>query len=282
MKDKTMRTVLVGMIVIAAAAASAGVVATESFDSYSPGAFANGSSGGTGWAAGWIIPGTVAPTIEVGGLSYSSGAVSINGGTHRLRQDVASDISGAAFPAMRALGTVQTGTLYMSMLVRPISTEDNDFYQFGLAEGAGEPYGSVVIDHLSNTDYRVRAGNSLDGLNGSLGVALTNNDTVLLVVKVHKISSNYTVTACANPTSLTEGANTWVTAGAKAGYDQISHWAFRSARIETTDEIDIDEIKIATTFAEVVTGSAAGGDLVPEPAGLGLVGLALVLKRRRN
>ena len=40
------------LMALAVPAARAGVVATENFESYSPGAFANGSSGGTGWAAG--------------------------------------------------------------------------------------------------------------------------------------------------------------------------------------------------------------------------------------
>ena len=124
--------ILVLTLALAASAAQAGVVAVEDFESYGTGALANGSSGGTGWAAGWVVSGSAAPTIEAGGLSYSSGAINIDGGSLRLRQDVSSDQNSALFPALRALDTVQTGTLYMSMLLRPISTEGDDFYQFGL------------------------------------------------------------------------------------------------------------------------------------------------------
>ena len=254
--------------------AAAGVVATEDFESYGTGAFANGSSGGTGWASGWVIPGVVAPTVEASGLSYSGGAITINGGTRRLRQDVSAVQTGAFFPAMRALDIVQTGTVYMSLLVRPVSVEDDDFYQFGLSDTNDNPEGSVLIDSpATNSQYRVRNGTS-GGSN--LGVTVTDNVTALLVLKVHKISSNYTVTGFVNPTSLTEGDNLSVTPGAVSGYSQISHWVFRAARIETTDEIEIDQIRIATTFSEAI---------VPEPATCTFLGTGLVaalLRRRRT
>src|SRR5437867_685985 len=94
--------------------AQATIVASESFESYSPGPLAGGS-GGTGWTSVWAVPTTVPVTVVSASLSYTSGQISVQGGSR------AAEIGGPA-----ALGGVddifdrrfptQGGTLYMSFL----------------------------------------------------------------------------------------------------------------------------------------------------------------------
>lgn len=77
-----------------------------------------------------------------------------------------------------------------------------------------------------------------------------------------------------NPTSLTEPAPT-VTDVESAGFDSFSYFTIRALGIEADDRYFFDELRIGTSFADVV---------IPEPSsallGLGAFGLAALRRRR--
>jgi hypothetical protein len=96
--------------------------------------------------------------------------------------------------------------------------------------------------------------------------------TFLMVMKVSKVggSANYNqLDFFLNPSSRTEPTLPTLSRTADSGQSTLNTFRVRSARLDAGDSYLVDELKIGTTFSDVV---------VPEPAagGIGAVGAMLL------
>lgn len=301
--------VCVAALLLSADLAGAEVIATEDFESYAvdelienlnpspaPGPYgtvsSNDGSGGAGWSAAWDVNTAEHVTtdsierglyVESGGLSYSSGEISIDGGNRRLqhRNRVGST---TAVVATRALPS-QTSTTYLSFLYRPTDVGSGDFLQVGFSDDTSNAEASALLDESGGGGLSTRAGTS--GEAEIPNVTFDAGTTYLIVIKVHKAAIDdtgpYTVTMFVNPDSLTETGGTNLSRSASngdaTGLGSVDYLVLRKSALETGERSEFDEFRIATTFGEAVAP-------VPEPATLallGLGGLAMAgLRRRRS
>lgn len=256
-----------------AGAASAALIASDDFEGYTPGGL-NALNGGTGWGGAWSANPEV--SVVTNTLSYSSGTVSLNGGSQAL-QFVPNEGGSAINDGIisRALGSSQTGTVYFSMLfqdsINP-NLPDNDFIQWGFDTGTGNPNASIM---RRNGTFQSRSTTTTSNSEDST-ITSTVGSTYLLVFKATKSGANYdSISLFVNPDSQTEPGTPDAEATANSGLSSFDNFLARSAFHEDGDSFLIDELTIATTFAEVVP--------IPEPSSalLGLLGLIPLLRRRR-
>lgn len=255
--------------------AAATPIASDSFDSYSTGALA-GNNGGTGWGGAWATVNTFANTdVVAGGLSYSAGDVNINGGAQSLLIDMTpGELSGISDGLLsRALGSSQTGTVYMSLLFRDAVNPDlpaTDFVQWGFDTGTTNPNTSVM---RRNGTFQSRStttsSNSADS-----GISTAVGQTFLLVMKAQRTGTNYdNIALYLNPTTLTEPVSADAVATANSGIASLDNFVSRSAFHELGDAFQIDAISIGTAYEDVV---------VPEPTSLALLAMGGLLAARRR
>lgn len=279
---------LTALVAAVAAALSGGVtqaalIATESFEDYAPGDGLDGKSGGSGsWSGSWSAASGAANTSVVsGGLSFSSGDVAHNGGSVALQTQYGSeDITDGLYH--RPLPT-QTDTLYMSLLFRDTVNDDetgsgdlggaDDFVQWGFDNNTDNPNASIL---RRNGALQARSGTTNgddSGFNAMVG------QTFLLVFKAEKSTgaTEYDeVSLFVNPNSTVEPGTPDALDSGDSGVSSVSNFVARSAFHEDGDTFVIDDIRIGTTFGDVV---------VPEPSALVLAvlaSLALFLATRRR
>ena len=269
-------------IVLAALAlgstAHATLIAYDGFEGDATGAL-NSKTGGTGWSASWSAITGVTVAAPSTTLVYNSGAVSLNGG-NRVAQVSATGTTDNVAPRSFAS---QTGTLYFSFLFRLASgTSDDDFIQFMLNDDTSVT-NSASIGDLSNVsganDFSSRIGGSNGGTSVSSNVPIAQATTYLLVGKVSKVSSsNYNhIDLFINPSTTTE-TGALASQTVSASISSVSYFTVRVSNIESTDQYQFDELRIGTTWADVVP--------VPEPSAwpalAGALGLAAAILRRRR
>jgi hypothetical protein len=271
-----------GMMALAPTCAFGAVIASDSFESYAAGSQLSGQSGGTGFTNGYSVTAanTANVTVVNKHLSYSGGAVSVDGGSNAVQVAGAADSNNLVTRTIPA----QTGSpLYFGFLYNTSSTAEA-FLQFGLENGsAAEPNASVGVQGISGNGggaegFFARVPNAGNTAFASSG--LSANTTYFLVGRISKGAGSNTynvVDLYVNPTSLDESAPTLTaTNAANSGVGTFDNFVLRAARTDAGSLYDFDNLTIGTTFADVVPA--------PEPGTLGLLGMVAVgmLRRKRR
>jgi hypothetical protein len=277
------------------------VIVSDRFGSdYTLGAL-HGQSGGYGWAAGssWAVNATLsagfATVAGVNGVSeptlqYQNGAVSIDGGSQALRLGYPGS-AGVVDNAFNRALPAQLGTLYFSFLLKNVGTLEttagtSDFLQFGLANSPTTINGSATINTGASSNgntlqarIRTTTGNDSSTIgSGTMITAYTTGTTYLVVGKLSKVSgsTNYNnLLIYLNPSTLTETGAPNMTITSSSGFLDVAGFIGRVARLDSDDVNLLDEIRVGTTYA----------DVVPEPGGvaaLGAIAAGLALRRRRR
>lgn len=275
---------LVSMI-CASPAARAALIAYDGFESYSIGGLSGGNagtgttgaSGETGWSAAWNAVSGI--NVASASLSYSNGTVVVNGGNQVAQIDGATNNTDAADRAF----TSQTGTLYFSFLFSSTtgSLSTDDFIHFMLNNDTVNT-NSGGIGKLTTTDLTLgaRIGTTNGGTTTSSSTSMVDGATYFLVGKISKVSSsNYNqIDLYINPSSNIEPGTTSATSSASGGFSSIPVFSLRTFNLDVGDAYRFDELRVGTTFADVVPTS------VPEPSAVTLLcgGVAMFLNRRRR
>ena len=229
--------------------ADAALIAYESFEGYSVGANLNAGTSGLGWSTNWA---TNASNVTVETISLGTGS-----GTKAAR------ISGAAGDIVsmlaRNIPSTSGGSVYMAVLTRVESFEDDDFLNLQLTGGA-----SGNVADTGGIGYRNAAGNPLFVRSGTSGTGVTtdsisgaDNTNFLLVAKFTQNAGQYeVVNLFINPVSGVEPAPTVTASSAEPSHTALTRFNVRDFNPEAGDVKYIDQIRIATTFSEAVAGLA--------------------------
>jgi len=253
-------------------ASSAAPVAFDGFESYAANSALNagnagtnstGSNGEFGWTADWI---------GVAGVNVRSGF--LGAGTQLAEVD---DATASTTAATRTF-TPQTGTVYFSVIFRGAAgLEASDFIHFYLANAAGNG-NSGGIGLLSTTDNKLgaRVGGTNGGTTVSSSIDALAGSSYLLVGKLSKTSGgNYNrIDLFVNPPDLNEPGTAAATQAADSGVATVSLLGLRTFQTDVGDKYQFDDVRIGTSFA----------DVVPEPGSVGVLGAAglMWLGRRRR
>lgn len=271
-----------GLSAMVATSANAALVAYDSFD-YAVGDL-NGNNGGTGFTAAWSANAIV--DVVNGSLSYQAGNIGVSGGTKTAQ--VTGAIAGPLDNAASRAFTGQSDTVYVSFLFRPLvngGAAEDDFLQFMLNDDTDqENSGSIGMRNITGTTGndgyfgRIRDGSAETNAEATPNVLSVVGRTDVLIAKFSKVASaNYNrLDLFVNPTSSIEGAPV-ATVSRDSGMGLADVFSLRLAFLDTGDAYQFDELRIGTTFADVIT-------TIPEPAtmSLGVMGLLALAARRRK
>ncbi len=221
----------------------------------------DGQIGGTGFADPYSANASV--TVVKRSLLYANNALTVSGGKRALQIKKSSDASTVLF--FRRLADIHEDTFYISALVyvdkNTKSSGNRDTISLGLtAEANARPHGGLGIE---DTAYKWAG---WIGTQSRLSTAVTANMTHLLVAKVFKNASGNPynrVSLMVDPDSSEEPA-TWTLANQGPGgstgtqetaFEYLSFF-MNDERAEANDTFLVDEIRIGTTWADVVVPSA--------------------------
>ena len=282
MKMRMMIAVSILALAICASPARATLLAYEGFD-YSPASFLNGLNGGTGfadaWDAGAASPATIVTGAGAGSLNYVGNPNAVTGGhvnvlpvNHIIQRELSSSL---------AIGSGETW--YVSILADYAAAET--WWSMNMASGAAGWAGDVTTRACfvgtggpgarNWFGYGANSGASFDGGYTSgvvMAVMRIFGDTE---TNAFIIDYNWYISPEAVPTSE-PGSWAATVSDVHNGWDPNPISYVRLEHGNATDGSTVDEIRIGTTWADVV---------VPEPVTLTLLGLGsvlLVLKRRRR
>ncbi|WP_043587581.1 hypothetical protein [Geminisphaera colitermitum] len=245
------------------AQASATIVATDSF-SYTANSALNGASGGTGWTAAWTA--SSAALVADGSAQFGVGSTAAPNGN---------EIAYRTFDA-------QSGDeLYVSFTISATGHEGNDFFALWLDQASST--GGSTDTH---SGLRLNVGMSSGALfarpttgstNTIAGSSVADGTNYHIVVRYSKgvgLSVFNTVTFWINPTSSSD--TPIGTISSVNGLASISAVGFRGVSNEMTDRYFVNDLVIATTWADVAP--------IPEPRsvalGAGFVALAVLMLKR--
>jgi hypothetical protein len=260
--------VLAGLTVaMACAPAGADLLAFDDFESYTPGVTLNNGAGGSGWAGNWATD-ALEVTVEDGAIPGFGLSVQI-------------DTLGQTDSIMRRAPAAQTETVYIGFVLRTTGGWDSsDFLQFYGNDSTGPSNEDSVSGGIRNHDpspYFARVGRWPDSAN-STTTFHGDDRTYAVVLRFGRTpgETEYDQSAIFidQATEATAAASKML-AGA-SDTTTISQFHVRTFDIDEGQLIYIDQLKIATTYAEAYTP-------VPAPVSSALVGIGGAwLAGRRN
>lgn len=265
-KEKGMYKKILGITMaslMACTAANAALLIYEGFD-YAEGAFADGSNGGTGWDAGWadVVAGGPDEQIVAGSL--------VSPVPHLASTGNSLDVAGSGNRFYRSMGAQSIGTdgttVYMSFLAQQLGTTVQNA-AMELKRGSGTYVASMGSDSAAGVFGFTDKQNSANNISAGTFPA-PDTDVHLWVLQFDFAAGSDTV-------SLTyDGNDLGSTTVADGSFDRIGAFFYSG-----TAGMAMDEIRVGTEFADVAIA-------VPEPATLGLLGLAfgsmIMLRRSRK
>ena len=222
----------------------------------------DGQIGGTGFAEAYVA--NEAATVITRNLVYRNGDLLVDGGRQALQLRKSADAT-QHVQFSRRLSDIHDGVFYISALVfvdrNTKSSGNRDTVTLGLsAESGGRPHGGLGIE---DTAYKWTA---FIGTQGRLSSIVVEADkTHLLVARVYKTSASgpyNRVDLMVNPDSAEEPA-TWTltnqTPGGSTGttateFGYLSFFMHQD-RAEANDTFLFDEIRVGTTWSDVVVPS---------------------------
>lgn len=265
-----MRLIFAGCFAFAAVLCSASavwgqIIAFDTFESYASGAQVEDNSGvqlngGTGFTTPYNVLDArrTNVTITSGGLNYSGGAITFNGGNNAMQS---LNVVGTNEVLSSRSFANQTGTVYLSFLYNNTVDVGNvsDFFQVGLDQGFVNPRVSA-IDNANEFHVRSTTGSAPPA---DIDSNITSNvgQTYFIVLKAQKVANtNYNnISIFVDPTSKTEGLNTSTTTTLSSGISSLSEFVLRWANHENGDTFVIDNLRVALDF-DAATGLAPTAD----------------------
>lgn len=249
----------------------AALLAYEGFD-YTAGNV-NGDNGGTGWSGAWTSSTSPVYASVVTGttLGYTGGSISINGSGTAL-----SITGGGAGSLNRGFDGTDVGSeIYFSFLFQAVAGSGNEFSHFYLSDDADLNNSGGIGDFntaANDSRFGVRINDGTNDTTTTSSLSYTIGTTYLLVGRLSTDGTGGAageidrVELWVNPTSLTLGtADATVNDAMGLTLADLDVFSTRFVNFASPDQILIDELRIGTDFASVVT--------VPEPS----VGLLLLL-----
>ncbi len=268
------------LLLAAGPAVQASLVVNESFN-YSTGNL-DGQNGGSGWNGGWIAGSNTTPTYEVvtQDIVPPVGYGTPIGNQAYIEPNATNDDAGGATPDIRRLlnspiDLDATQTLYFSMLIRREDatdgggTEHNFYLRLNDASGTFR----AGVGHESNEAFRM-AFNDATTKDISSTVTMDIGVDYLLVAKLVTNPGGGTDTFSASLFSGSDSLAEPATWDLSLSGDYTGVMAqFQIGTQRRAGRSYVDEIRIGTEY----------GDVIPEPATLGLLAAAgLLLRPRRS
>lgn len=284
-----MPLVLTALLAAMAAPVHAALLGYDGFETYTTGETLAGKSGGLGFTAAWAS--NTQPVVTSASLSYTNGQLALDGGDQAVKVNGPGETMVVDNIANRPF-TTQNGPVYWSLLFRvDNATGDNDFIQFILSNDADHDnsgsYGyRRKADPTTTQGFFARVRSTSDQTYNTSHFA-TTGQTYFLVGKFFPVGATYAqVDLWVNPTTATEPAGPgdyWLHASTQKDSltANLGYFLIRTAFYESNQSFTFDELRIGTSYADVVT-------VVPEPSTLAtlvpavmLAGL-VALRRRRG
>jgi hypothetical protein len=280
------RILALATVLVAAVDARAVLLAWDNFETPGAGVALNGQTTGSGWTTSWSALSflTIVETNNGGStptLAYARNRAQVATGN---RAAMIGDGGTAALDNVFSREFApRNSTIYFSLVVKQLAGQDSssDFVQFNLTEDLDyNNSGSVGFGQVAEAQSIFARMRDSNDTAATPGVNVEQGKTYLLVGKLWKSTgstgSNFDrMSIFVNPTNVTELANPFVTASRSSGISTMDTLLGRIARLDPGDQILFDELRIGTTF----------GDVLPEPASLSAAVLAtagLLMRRRRS
>ncbi len=233
------------------------VLAYESFDTYS--GDINNGSGGTGWTDNWATASSNTTAQSSNILSYSAGPVSVLGGAKSVLHtgDNANPQASRFFPT-------QTSVVYFSLLMQLPASAADEFVGFHFTDSTtgdlnNNPSAEVGLYGGGGSPGFVRAAMyNPGGGRGAVSTSYVNGDIAFVVGRISDEGPNGAAAGeydrlelFVNPASLTQPAAT-VTADYASAMTALDTFAVRTANFAGTESFVFDEVRIGTTYEDVV------------------------------
>jgi hypothetical protein len=283
-------TVAVVAAVLGPSSARAELLGYDGFEAYPANQTLHGKTGGTGFTGAWsgVAAGQNMARVIDAALSYQQGDLWIQGGTKAVAVygtgSIVDNVVGRPFAS-------QTEPVYFSLLFMSTNAVTGAaFIQYVVSDDA-DHNNAGSIGHRSDTNngFFARVRTASGDTHTTSGPAATAGETYFLVGRFSKTvgSTNYNrMEVWVNPKTagIPAGSADYLAylqvPNTNSGTPNLAHFLIRQANYADTQWIVFDELRIGTTYGDVVT-------LVPEPgsalmACLGLAGMLLLGGRRRS
>lgn len=263
-------------MIITTVSTQAALIAYEGFN-YSTGQLAGQTpGGGSGFSGSWFTASGAAAETTVNSSGFTYTGLASQGGSGQILQDASKTHTGAYLNLSTTLAATNN-TYYISFLARydGASADDNAYLFLDLYSGTSISVASLGKQPVANTGVwgmNTRSNGGNPNLFYDTGGPTVDN-LALLVYKIQFTSANNaTMSLFVNPDLSLGEPGTADATGTRVNSAAVTTWD--TIRFQSNNDASIDEIRIGTTWA----------DVIPEPSSamLGLLGSSLLLIRKRR